>query len=364
MASGETIERRRRAKLSAVLPHEWIFGTFLLLTALRLGFAGNVAQPWSCVFFACLLAAIGAFYWTERNPTPWRWRVRLLLYPAIMGISFYAMGTAVPLLGNDKVDGLLLGWDRALVGETPALAWQYWLHPGLADLAMAGYLFFFFYLVVGPAVYCVTDLRLFRKCIVGLFTMYGLAFTGYTLLPAGGPWRWMDFATPLEGAFLLDWTLPTVNAGSNAIDVFPSVHVAATLYLLLFDWQHGRRRFWLYLLPCLVLWWSTMYLRFHYFVDLLGGIAVALAGWTMAMQYDVASRTEHGQWLEEGTLLRRLVPRLDRAGTLLSVALVAVLVAAVLLQLILSGTVLQAKEEARRNSGNRSEPAPSELSED
>jgi hypothetical protein len=326
-----------RAKLSAVLPHEWIFGTYLLLTGLRLWMHGGEARSWSYLFFGCLVAAIGAFFWTENHPNPWRWRVRLLLYPAIMGVSFYAMGTAVPLLGNDKVDDLLVGWDRALVGETPALAWQYWLHPGLADVAMAGYLFFFFYLVVGPAVYCVTDLRLFRKCIVGLFTMYGLAFMGYTLMPAGGPWRWMEFATPLDGVFLLDWTLPTVNAGSNAIDVFPSVHVAATVFLLLFDWQHGRRRFWVYLLPCLVLWWATMYLRFHYFVDLLGGMIVALAGWTMALQYDAATKTQHAAGLAEGSMPDRagwaspqatIADLMGRTSKLLSVALVTTLVAA------------------------------------
>lgn len=155
---------------------------------------------------------------------------------------------------------------------------------------MAGYLFFFFYLVCGPATYCLQDLNQFRKCIVGLFTIvwleYGLAFMGYTLLPAGGPWPWMDFSEPLKGPMLLDWTIGTVNAGSNSVDAFPSVHVAATLYLLLFDWRHKRRRFWIFLLPCLILWWSTMYLRYHYFVDLLGGITVACAGWMMATRYD------------------------------------------------------------------------------
>jgi len=69
------------------------------------------------------------------------------------------------------------------------------------------------------------------------------------------------------------------------VDVFPSVHVAASLYLLLFDWQHCRRRFWWVLGPCLVLWWATVYLRFHYFVDLLAGVAVALIGWWMARKY-------------------------------------------------------------------------------
>ena len=76
------------------------------------------------------------------------------------------------------------------------------------------------------------------------------------------------------------------------MDVFPSVHLAASLYLLLFDWQHGRRRFWIYLLPCVVLWWSTMYLRFHYFVDLLAGAAMAMAGWWMARQYEAETKNQ------------------------------------------------------------------------
>jgi membrane-associated phospholipid phosphatase len=275
-------------KWRRVLAHEWIFGAFLLLTGMRLWFCGGAARSWSYVFFGCLLAAIIAIFFAENNPTAWRWRVRLLLYPALMGISFYAMGEALPLLGNGTADTLLISWDRALLGETPALSWQPWLRPALADAAMAGYLFFFFYLVCGPSTYCLRDLNQFRKCIVGLFTMYGLAFMSYTLLPAGGPWRWVDFAEPLKGPILLDWTLGTVNAGSNSVDAFPSIHVAATLYLLLFDWQHGRRRFWIFLLPCLILWWSTMYLRFHYFVDVLGGVAIAFAGWAMA--------TRHDQW--------------------------------------------------------------------
>jgi membrane-associated phospholipid phosphatase len=111
---------------------------------------------------------------------------------------------------------------------------------------------------------------------------------GYTVLPAGGPHRWMTFASPLHG-WLLEWTLKPVNGVSNSVDAFPSVHLAATLYLLLFDWQHARRRFWWVLLPCLLLWFSTLYLRFHYFVDLLAGAATALAGWWMAERYAAAT---------------------------------------------------------------------------
>jgi membrane-associated phospholipid phosphatase len=274
-----------RVKLAAILPHEWVFGGFLLLTGLRLFVRDGAARDWSLVFLGCWLAGLGVFAWSERNLTPLRWRVRLLFYPVAMGICFYALGMAVPLLGHSKVDGLLLGWDRALVGETPSVAWEPWLQPWLEDLAMAGYLFFFYYLIAGPGHYCLRDVPLFRKCVVGLFTMYGLAFLGYTVMPAGGPHRYLTFTTPLHGPWLLDWALRPVNRGSNSVDVFPSVHLAASLYLLMFDWKHWRRRFWLVLLPCLLLCFSTLYLRFHYFVDLLAGVVVALAGWWVAEKY-------------------------------------------------------------------------------
>jgi PAP2 superfamily len=278
-----------RHKLAAVLPHEWVFGTFLLLTAVRLFAHGGTARDWSLVFFGCLFAALAPLAWEESALTPLRWRLRLLVYPAVMGISFYALGAAVPLLGHPRVDGLLLSWDRAIFGQTPALAWESWLHPWLEDIAMAGYLFFFYYLIAGPGHYCLRDLRLFRKCIVGLFTLYGLAFLGYTFVPAAGPHVYMTFQTPLRG-WLLDWTLKPVNQGSNSLDVFPSVHVAASFYLLLFDWKHWRKRFWWVLVPCLILWFSTLYLRFHYLVDILAAIVVALIGWWTAEVYD-ASRS-------------------------------------------------------------------------
>jgi membrane-associated phospholipid phosphatase len=109
------------------------------------------------------------------------------------------------------------------------------------------------------------------------------------VLPAGGPHIYLTFKTPLQGSWLLDWTIKPVNLGSNGMDVFPSVHVAASLYLLLFDWRHWRRRFWWVLLPCLVLWFSTIYLRFHYFVDLIAAAVLALASLAMAEMYDATA---------------------------------------------------------------------------
>lgn len=284
----------KKSTRPAILPHEWSFGAFLALTGIRLLFTGGAAVGWSFLFLGSLAGSVIVIAWAARKPTPLRWRIRLLYFPSVMGIAFYSMRYAVPLLGIPKVDTMLLAWDRALFGETPAVAWEKYLRPWLEDLSMAGYIFFFFYLVAGPGYYCIRNLTLFRKCMVGLFMLYGISFIGYTLLPAGGPHRWMDFETSLQGPWLLDWTLKAVNDGSNCVDVFPSIHFAAMLYLLMFDWQHYRRRFWWALLPCVVLWFSTLYLRFHYVVDLLAGLIVTLIAWYTA------------KWYEQSALARRV----------------------------------------------------------
>jgi len=268
------------------LLHESVFGLFLVITWLRLVVALGPTNPYALVFLACLIGAIAVQRWTQRDPTPLRWRIRLLFYPAVMGVSFFILEHAIPALGVPRADSLLLAWDRALFGETPSITYMARDHPWLNDGLMLAYLFFFYYLILVPAHYCICDLRRFRKCFAGLFTIYGISLLCYTLLPAGGPHLHLAFADPLEGPFVIRWALAPINVASNGVDVFPSVHFAASFYLLVFDWWHYRRRFWWYVLPCVALWFATVLLRFHYLVDLLAGLVVALVGLAFAWWHE------------------------------------------------------------------------------
>ncbi len=265
-----------------VLPHELIFGGFLLVTWLRLVLRQGVLHPLAVLFLACALGAVAVAMWTNRAPTSTRWRVRLLYYPAMMGVTFYAMTATVTALGLPLVDAKLAAWDDALLGGQPGLWMERWLAPWLTELMTAAYMIFFPQLVAVPGAYFVRSLEKFRWCISGLFAVYGLGFLGYTLLPARGPYHLIAFTQPLEGCWLSSWALPLFNVASNGVDVFPSIHVAASFYLLGFDARHNRRRFWWLLVPCMLLWVSTVYLRYHYFVDLLAGFAIGLVGLAVA----------------------------------------------------------------------------------
>lgn len=266
----------------AVLPHELFFGAFLLVTWLRLLLKQGLLHPLACLFLACGLGAVAVAVWTRRAPTPTRWRVRLLYYPALLGVTFYAMTATVTALGLPLMDARLSAWDQALLGGQPALWMERWLAPWLTELLAVAYMIFFPQLVAVPGAYCVRSLEKFRWCISGLFTLYALGFLGYTLLPARGPYHQILFAQPLEGWWVSSWALPLFNVASNGVDVFPSIHVAASFYLLAFDARHHRRRFWWLLVPCVLLWVSTVYLRYHYFVDLIAGFAIGLVGLAVA----------------------------------------------------------------------------------
>lgn len=271
-----------RAARWGALPHEYAFGGWLAGMAAWLLAVAGPGRFQSQLFLACALLSLGLIAWCQRRPTPLRWRLRLLWYPSAMGLSFYALPGAVAVLGRPNADARLAAVDQHLLGRPAAEILQAIASPGLTDLLTLCYLFFFVVLVFGPGHYCLRDLARFRACIVGLFVLYAFGFAGYVALPAGGPFRALPDLPPLPTGPLAQWMHPVIVGGSNGVDVFPSIHFTASLYLLLFDWWHYRRRFWRWLLPIAGLWLSTVYLRYHYLVDLLAGVPLAiLALWVM-----------------------------------------------------------------------------------
>ena len=277
--------------LRKVLPHEVVFTGFLFITWVRLVANGAAVTLPAVVFLILIVGGASVIAWAHRHPTPARWRIRLLYYPSIMALAFYYLAPAMALLETPGADVLLNGWDIALLGGNLSAACQSIATPWLTDVMMGAYLFYFIYLVWGIATYCIGDLPRFRLCMVGLFTVHGLGFLGYTIWPAVGPHLHLPFERPLIGTWFTELVTPMVIGGSNGVDVFPSLHLAVSLYLLGFDWLYNRRRFWWVLGPCVALWVSTIYLRYHYFVDLVVGMGLTAVGWVVAAWWSAKRKT-------------------------------------------------------------------------
>ena len=276
------------ASASPLLAHELLFGAFLLVTWCRLALAlGPVSSE--ALLYAALLAVNATFIWRcHQRPTTLHWHLRLWFYPVAMNIIFPHMKGAIPKISPVQMDALLQQVDGWLVGPNLSLRCESLTNPVLTEMLSGCYLLFFPYLLFSLVYYGLGKLDLFKRFMIGLFTIYGLGFLGYTWVPASGPYVAMSdqFAVPLRGWWLTAWNTRIVGLGSNGVDVFPSLHCAVSCYFLLFDRQHRRWRFWLYLLPCVGLWLSTIYLRYHYFIDLVCGFALAAFALWLANRRD------------------------------------------------------------------------------
>lgn len=277
-----------------VLAHEWLFGGYLAITWSRLVVAAGLVAPDTLVFLAFIAANVALIAYCERHPTPRNWRLRLAYYPIVMNLAFQQMRTAVPLITPDKADAQLRAIDAAMIGGNPSLVLEPYVTPWLTELCSCFYVLFFPYLLVSIAVHLFGDLELLKKYSVGLFSLYGLGFLGYTLVPASGPYLAMagEFTIPLDGFLVTGWNAELVRMGSSGVDVFPSLHVAISCFILLFDRWHRRWRYRAYLLPCVGLWFSTVYLRYHYLIDLLAGFALAAVALTIAGRFAAARGKE------------------------------------------------------------------------
>jgi membrane-associated phospholipid phosphatase len=265
-----------------LLPHEIFFGLFLLVTWLRLGFAVGFFGSDALFYFALLLLNLGAIWLCRSNGPPTRWRWGLLFYPIAMNLAFLQMKAAIPKIHPEKMDVLLQHLDALEIGTNLSLRLQPLVHPALTEFFSFCYLLFFPYLLFSMIYYFCSNVDLLKKFVTGLFTIYGLGFLGYSFIPAAGPCHAMatQFTVPLSGWWITNWNDAIVARGSNGVDVFPSLHCAVSSFFLFFDRRHRPWRFKLYLVPCVGLWVSTIYLRYHYFTDVLCGFLLsAFALW-------------------------------------------------------------------------------------
>ncbi len=68
-----------------------------------------------------------------------------------------------------------------------------------------------------------------------------------------------------------------INTTGGLQGAFPSLHVGGSLYLFLFEMRVNRLRGLIYLPLVVLIYAATLFLRYHYVVDLLVGTVLAVA---------------------------------------------------------------------------------------
>lgn len=282
-----------------LLAHERAFVALYAIVVVRLAVVGTAAAWHEASWWLALAAASIALAWLpRRRPSATAWRVRLAGYLVLMNLAYFRLATVFAVTGGVRRDAALRRVDTTLFGAPLPLLFDGPHSPLLGDLLSGCYLLLFPYLAVA----CLRHVARWRiaprdavRFHEGLFTVYAIGFVGYLFVPAQG--MWLDapaaFAHPIGGGWLTALNARVVAAGSNRVDVFPSLHVAVSAFVLAFDRRTARWRARRYALPALGLWLSTVYLRYHYGVDVVAGFATATVGLAVAFRRSVDGADPH-----------------------------------------------------------------------
>jgi len=263
-----------------------------------------ILAPVSILVFAAALRFAWAGDATGRPSTPAAVgaTIRDWLPFLVFSLAYESFRTGIwELIRVEDRDAGLLRLDRRLFGETPSILLQRFVSAGLSN-AMA--VFYFLHLVLPPVLAILLyrrRRRLFREFLLAVLLAGCLGSIGYIVVPATGPDVAFPnlFTVPLGGG-LYDPVTRFIDAARAPRDVFPSLHVGISTLVLWYGFRRSRATG-LALLP-LVLgnWASTLYLRYHYLVDVFAGwltaaVAAALAGWLLSLETRWKSRLESGE---------------------------------------------------------------------
>lgn len=259
-----------------VRPHSFFFA--LYLGAMLLVLIASRQFAWGLLYGAFFVWLVWADARFASQPTRARLVIVCVTLAVGMNVFFQVMRYSVPAVRATRYDGLLYAIDLQVFGVSPNVWADKFATPWATELLSASYMFFMLLLFVNLVRYFFFSKALLERFYAGLFTLYGLGFLGYFLVPAAGPYLAFPeiFDRPLTGYALAKVNDAMVLAGSSRVDVWPSLHVAVSAFILGHLARYHQREAKLVAVPVLLLWCSTVYLRYHYAADIVCGFALAL----------------------------------------------------------------------------------------
>lgn len=181
---------------------------------------------------------------------------------------------------HPDIDPWLIRIDFLIFGVHPTVWMEQWIVPWLTDIMSLAYLSYYFVpLTLVVVLYVKGRIGDFSLSVFVLTFGYYVSFIGYILFPAIGPRFTLTHlqTVPLEGSFLTDLVRDGLNAlEHNKRDCMPSGHTQIVLIVLYLAYRYEKVLFYPFLPIISGLILSTVYLRYHYVVDLFAGAAMAV----------------------------------------------------------------------------------------
>ncbi|SRR5579883_740440 len=285
-----------------------LFAAFFVVVALA---AHSVVREWPQVLYRMLGVSIAIAivnWWSSAKEGRRESAFKTFYIIPLVPIYFKTAEFISHSLHGRDYDSLLIAADRMLFGVNPTqwLAQHFPTWPALTEYLMICYsLFYFLPIAVAIELYVrakksermqaeSSDREQLRKILFIIVYGFLLSYASYFLLPSIGPrftvHDFFNLSRELPGLWVTDGIRSLLNRGENiqpwmgmqdilrcvTRDAFPSGHADITLLSILLAFEFKTRVRWPIAIIGSSLIFATVYLRYHYVIDVIGGVVLAI----------------------------------------------------------------------------------------
>lgn len=227
------------------------------------------------------VAGAAVLIYAVRHPSTASWFFRHWYPLPYVSACYKEMALLIPALRHTDADQWLANLDYRLWTANPTVWLERIQSPAATEFLQVIYtLFVPMVLVPAFVLWKKHDYPGFQYFAFLIALGYLVDYVGYLIVPARGPRFYLAQLqhTPLQGLWLFHGMQATLDRLESAhYDCFPSGHTQLTI---LAWWSTRQFRsssvFWLYFAYTLCIIFATVYLRYHYSVDVVAGVLVAV----------------------------------------------------------------------------------------
>lgn len=217
---------------------------------------------------------------------------RSLIFPTICVLAIFdSLELIVHNINPQDIDPLLIRLDYALFGGHPTVMLEAFQNPLVTDILQMAYSSYYF-LPLGLGLILKVKNRDadFDKALFCILLCFYLSYIGYIIFPALGPRFTINHLQngELKGLFVAEAVQELLNRLEGIKrDAFPSGHTGVALVVSGLAYRMNRVYFYFSLPVIVLLILSTVYCRYHYVVDVIGGFLLAVVTLVIGRGYYV-----------------------------------------------------------------------------
>lgn len=236
-------------------------------------------------FVGCLVVVRGELLKRESYLASLVYRIGIFFPPFT---SYFQLRMLLPTVTQKALDADIYAFDMRVFHYEPSVAWDRFVTPTTTEWFAFFYGLYFLILSahVLPHLFFSGCTSRFRHFSNGLLIVFCGAHTLYMVVPGFGPYRYLHYDHELVGGPIWKLVWDGVNQTGALKDIFPSLHTAAPTYFTLYSFAHRREKPFMYTWPIMAFITSqiviaTMFLRWHYLIDIIAGLTLATVGVTL-----------------------------------------------------------------------------------